>query len=806
MEYLKKIKRFWLRLNKPKKIFLGIIGSLLLLWLMMFIIIPRNLFSDPYSTLLYSADGELLGARIALDEQWRFPAENKVPQKISDCFTTYEDKRFYWHFGVDPIALTRAVKQNINAKGVVSGGSTITMQLARLARGNRNRNLYEKFIESCWALFFETKYSKKKILALYTSHAPFGGNVVGVETAAWRYFGRSAEDLSWAESATLAVLPNSPALIHPGRNRTQLKSKRDGLLKKLKNRAIIDEMEYELACMEPLPEAPLPLPNDAPHLLERLAQKYPGTKITAAVNASLQKRVQQIVDNYAKINASNHIYNMAALIADVESGEIIAYCGNVSFKSDEKYGNNVDIITAPRSTGSVLKPILYAGMLNDGLLLPKTLVADTPLNINGFTPQNYNKTFNGAVPAHRAIERSLNVPLVRMLSMYNTGRFMNLLKDFGVSTLTFSEDHYGASIILGGAEGTLWDLVGMYASMSRILNHYKTYNGKYNPNDIHSLSLQPIEEDKNPIKLVSDSRLADKSTLTAASIWFAFEAMSALNRPEEEAEWQQFTSMKKVAWKTGTSYGGRDAWAVGTTPKYTIGIWAGNSSGEGRPGLSGVGTAAPLLFDIFSILPSSGWFDIPYDEVEEMAICKKSGYKASAVCEQVDTLYMPSSGVDTEICPFHHQIHLSLDKKYRVNSSCESVDNMIAQSWFTLPPAQEYYYRNYNADYLPLPPMKAGCRSGESGLIDIIYPEHGAILYLPIGMEGDYEKFVFRAAHSREKSKIYWYIDSEYIGETEGNHSIACRANVGSHLLTLTDNWGNQRKILFEVVASSKKQ
>ena len=786
---------------------------LLSLWGIMFLLVPRVLFSVPYSTLLYSSEGNLLGARIAPDGQWRFPATDSLPEKFVTCLTTYEDRHFFYHPGIDVTAILRAAYLNVRHHRVVSGGSTLTMQLARIARGNKDRTVYEKSIEMCWALFLETTHSKKEILNLYASHAPFGGNVVGIETAAWRYFGRNASELSWAESATLAVLPNSPALIHPGRNRRQLKTKRDNLLFTLKERGIIDNTEYELSCMEPLPEAPVPLPDEAPHLLERLAALTPGTRITTSVHYSLQKQTQELVNRYALEYSSNHIHNLAAIIADVETGEVLAYAGNASFKADEKRGNQVDVITSPRSTGSILKPFLYAGMLHDGQILPSTLVSDVPLNINGFMPQNYNKTFNGAVPAHRAIERSLNVPLVRMLSQYNTGRFMTLLKALGMTTLRFSEEHYGASLILGGAEGTFWDLSGMYASLSRVLTHYRLYNGRYNPGDIHPLTALPYAggagtggsgkggsrtAPTGAIQSIADPRLTDKPLLSAASIWFTYEAMSALNRPEEEADWQQFESMKQIAWKTGTSYGGRDAWAIGTTPRYVVGVWVGNASGEGRPGLTGVGNAAPVLFDLFSLLPGGDWFDIPYDELEEVAICRSSGHKASQICDQVDSLYIPRSGINTPVCPYHQLIHLSADGRFRVNSSCESVDRMITRPWFVLPPSLEYYYRNYHIDYVPLPPIKPGCeQTKSSGQIELIYPEHNAVLYLPKGFSGKPEKFVFKAAHAREEATIYWHLDDTYLGETTGNHQIACRVSSGKHVLTLIDNWGNQRKILF---------
>lgn len=776
----------------------------LILWIcLMHLWIPKPLISKPYSTLLYTTEISgrevLLGARIASDGQWRFPSGSEVPEKFTVCLTQYEDKRFWYHPGIDPFALMRAVQLNLTQSRVVSGGSTLTMQLARIAQGNQSRTVGQKVIEMLWALYLECSYSKVEILRMYASNAPFGGNVVGIEAAAWRYFGREAKDLSWAEQATLAVLPNSPALIHPGRNRAELKQKRDKLLLRLYEKHILDKTEYELACMEALPEKPLPLPNEAPHLLERLAIEKQENRIHTTVDPTLQQQVQRLVNRYVADYRSNHIYNAAALVADVESGKILAYVGNVTDQNmTTGHGYQVDVITSPRSTGSVLKPFLYAAMLNDGFILPGTLIADTPLNINGFTPQNFNKTFYGAVPAHVAIERSLNVPLVRMLSQYNTGRFMSLLKRLGMTTLRFSEDHYGASLILGGAEGSLWDLSGMYASLARMLSHYRSYNGRYDRSDIHPLTTYPIEE-KKPIRSVTDIRLADESLLSYASLWFMFEAMSGLNRPEEEADWQQFSSMKQVAWKTGTSYGGRDAWAIGVTPRYVVGVWVGNATGEGRSGLTGVGYAAPILFDIYSLLPDVPWFDQPYDELEEVAVCRQSGHKASAICDEVDTVYIPRTGIATAVCPYHRIVHLSQDGQYRVNSSCESVSRMQERSWFVLPPAQAYYYKNYHVEYQALPPLKPGCEEDQSRQIAILYPEHQAVLYLPKGFSGEREKVVMRATHARSDATLYWHLDDVYLGETRQIHQMACLIEPGNHILTLLDEDGNRRSILFEV-------
>ncbi len=785
------------RYRRIKQIFF-IFNSLLAIWFLFYICTPKNLFPQPTSSLLYSAENELLCARIAPDGQWRFPETDTISSKFTACITTYEDKRFFYHPGIDLPAIARAMFLNIKHRKIMSGGSTLTMQTARMARGNRPRNLYEKAVEALWAISLECRFPKQKILSLYANHAPFGGNVIGIETAAWRYFGREASKLSWAENATLAVLPNAPALIHPGRNREKLLQKRNNLLLSLKKRGIIDETTFELSCLEPLPQAPHPLPNHAPHLLDRMLKESGTGKKQSTLQYKLQIRCQRIVNQYANEYKANHIHNIGALIADIETGEVISYIGNSTNDTSRIAASQVDIITSARSTGSILKPFLYAGMLHDGLLLPGTLIPDIPLNIDGFTPQNYNKTFYGAVPAHIAIERSLNVPLVRMLSKYNTSRFLSLLKKTGMTTLRFSEDHYGASLILGGAEGTLWDITGMYASLSRTLNHFRRYNGRYLPEDIHPLRLTHLPP-QEPVKSIKDKRLTDDPLYSAASIWHTFEAMSALSRPEEEADWQQFASMKKIAWKTGTSYGNRDAWAVGVTSKYAIGVWVGNATGEGRPQLTGVGYAAPVLFDLFSLLPASAWFDEPLDETIEAIICRKSGYRASEACEETDTIHIPVSGIKTELCPFHRFIHLSEDGKFRVNSSCERIDRMIKKSWFVLPPAQEYYYKSYHIDYRPLPPIKPGCDESQSSQIAIIYPEYNATLILPKGFGGEKNPVIFKAAHSRENATLYWHLNDIFLGETSGKHEISCLPDEGTYLLTVIDEQGNQRKTVFKV-------
>lgn len=753
------------------------------------------LFDAPYSRVLYASDGgELLGARVADDGQWRFPPTELLSPRYVKALIEFEDRRFRRHAGVSIPSLVRASIQNISQERVVSGASTITMQVIRLSRGNPPRTLSEKMFEMVAATRLEWSYTKDEILALYAAHAPFGGNIVGVEAAAWRYFGRSPAELSWAEAATLAVLPNSPALIHPGHSADALLSKRNRLLLKMLRSRTIDSTEYRLALDEPLPKAPAPLPRHAPQLVDRLPRSQ---SFTSTIDKALQIRVQQLVDNYGKnILIPNRIGNAAALVAEIETGRVIAYVGNLTpdgATTAASDGRSVDIITSRRSTGSLLKPLLYAAMIADGQIMPQTLVLDTPLNISGFTPSNYNRSFSGVVSARAAIEQSLNVPVVRMLSRYNTSRFLGLLRALGMTTLDHSADHYGATLILGGAEGTLWDMTGMYASLARALQSYSK-EGTYRDDDLRGLSLG----DAQPPRKIESNAL---SRMDPAALWYMFEAMSGVNRPEEEAAWQEFSSMKQVAWKTGTSYGNRDAWAVGLTPRYIVGVWVGNADGRGQAAMTGVGSAAPIMFDIFSMLPAAErWFDRPLGCMEPMAVCRRSGHRASQWCyaavdsgsaaDGVDTVDMPKAGLSTPLCPYHYPV---------------ATDRGVV-GWFVLPPAAEYFHRRRGGDYAAVPPSS---NMALGSPLELIYPEHEAVLYLPRGFDGD-EQFVFRAAHRGDTATIYWSIDDNYLGATRSDmpdgHRIGVSATAGVHILTVVDDAGNRRKIRFTVRSTTQAE
>jgi len=773
------LKWFWRR-----KYFFTLLFTInFLIWIFC---LPEQLFSEPTCTVLKDKTGAILGARIADDGQWRFPPSHSVPDKFERAIIEFEDRDFKSHSGISFKAFGRAIKQNISEGKVVSGGSTITMQTIRLSRKGRSRSYWEKLLEVYMSTRLEWRLTKGEILRLYASNAPMGGNVVGVEAASWRYFGRSAHELSWAEACLLAVLPNAPSLMHPGKNRAKLKAKRNRLLKRLHNQNVIDEVDYELALMESLPEKPPHLPQLAPHLLNRLiANGYKGKEVISTLDKNVQKHVLKTVDIHHKRLSENGIHNAAVLILDIENGTVVTYVGNVKNKNPE-HGGDVDVIKAPRSTGSILKPFLYAGLINEGAITPKMLIEDVPIVLSGYAPKNYNEKFDGAVPAERALSRSLNVPIVKMLKDYGVQKFHNQLNKMGMTTINRPSTDYGLSLILGGAEAKLWDLCGVYGNMGVILNQYAAGN-EFKPTGFSFVQNQSVKSQFN-------------YHIQPAAVWETFNAMLAVSRPDDDVNWQAFETSQKIAWKTGTSFGFRDAWAIGLSRKYVVGVWVGNADGEGRPGLVGVKAAAPLLFDVFDRLPKSDWYELPYDNMALAEICRQSGHRASSICETIDTTWIPSTALRSTICPYHQTVFFDHTGEYRVHSDCELVHNMTTATRLVLPPIIESYYKSKHPKFESLPPFRNDCDAEEDNPIALIYPKKQSSIYVPMTFDEEKGNTIFEASHREDNAVLYWHLDEYYLGETTGIHQQVCQPAEGNHELTVIDHTGRSITRKFKVI------
>jgi penicillin-binding protein 1C len=765
---------------------LFVLPAVLLLWCL----IPcGKLFDKPYSTVILDRQGQLLGAKVASDGQWRMQPSGPLPEKLERCLLEFEDRHFHDHWGIHVPSLVRAWQQNRRTGRVVSGGSTITMQLARMSDGNTERTYWRKLFEMLQAVRIELHFSKAEILSMYAANAPFGANVVGSEAAAWRWFGRSPQQLGWAENALLAVLPNAPSRIHPSKGRQALKAKRDRLLKRLLDNGTIDGMEYSLAIEEPLPERPIDLPRNAPHLLTTLAKgkAYGSTSVTT-IDGALQDRITTLADRYAPILKANEVHNAAVLVLDVNSGAVLAYVGNLG-SAGKGHAPEVDIVQASRSTGSLLKPFLYADMLQAGELMPDQLVADLPTHYDGFSPKNFEQRYDGAVPASQALARSLNIPAVRALRSHGIDRTLKILRAMGLERIDRSADHYGLSLMVGGAESSLWELISAYASIARIVLQY------------NSGSTQMIDPVHAAYLIVNDgSRSSDRQAppISAAAAYHTLQALQQLNRPGSEEGWQHFGS-EKIAWKTGTSFGHRDAWSIGVTDRYAVGVWTGNASGEGRPGLTGTLAAAPLMFEIFGILPDGAGFDPPYDEMKKIEVCRHSGYRASNDCELVDTIWTISTAIRTAPCPYHRTITVDADHRFRTRPS----SNSVSIPWFVLPPAMEHYYMRSHQAYRPLPPFETTAGPADDVVMEMIYPEAGSHIHIPVQLDGKHGSVVFQAAHRDPSARVHWDLDGRFIGTTTAPHDLPFDPPAGAHRLTLTDHDGHTVSTRFQVERSA---
>jgi penicillin-binding protein 1C len=432
-------------------------------------------------------------------------------------------------------------------------------------------------------------------------------------------------------------------------------------------------------------------------------------------------------------------------------------------------------------------------MLDEGELLPNTLIPDVPTQISGYKPENFSLTFDGAVPAHRALSRSLNIPAVLMLQDFGVSKFYDELQKFRLRDISKSADHYGLSLILGGAESNLWDLCRTYAGLSSTVNYFNANQAKYRLNEFAELNYE------NDFKTDFGKDSYQKNILGAGAIWLTYNAMEEVNRPEGDEAWKFYDSSLKIAWKTGTSFGNRDAWAIGTNSRYVVGVWVGNATGEGRPTLTGVSSAAPILFDVFNLLPRKKWFATPLNDLEEVEVCRLSGYLAKDDCPKIKQ-FVPLKGKTTAVCPYHKTVHLDKTEQFRVNSSCENVDNIVTKSWFVLPPVMEWYYKSKHIEYQLLPPFRGDCASTQGVAMDFIYPKRNSKIYLTKDFSSEVQPVVLKVAHPNPEMQLFWYVDNVYKGTTKTFHELAIEPASGFHYVTVVDEDGNEIRRKIEIV------
>jgi penicillin-binding protein 1C len=736
---------------------------------------------DDCSKILFSSQGELLRVWLNENEQYQFPKGEKISEKYKAAVLHFEDKRFNWHFGIDPIAIIRAVKQNAKAKKIESGASTITMQVARLKKPKK-RTFFAKLMEAHFALRMELWKSKDEIFAEYASVAPMGGNIVGAETACWRFFGHGSLEITWAEAALLALLPNRPSALNLEKEREKLLERRNSLLKSLAKAGYINTETLNSALQESLPKVNADWRFKTPHYAEAVLALFPKQNILhGTIDGKIQARLEGIAKNYGHRIREYSNVNISVLIAETKTGKIRGYFGSLDYYDSLSKGM-IDGVRARRSTGSIMKPFLYALAMERGPYTPESLIEDVPTWFRGFSPQNSDKSYSGILPLKEALTRSLNVPAVKILSDYGVEDFQLWLKNAGLDGLSRSSESYGLSLILGGGEASLQELVPLY---SMLMNEGKRTELKW---------LEDSIPDKN------------EQLLQSVTAYHIKEILTSVKRSDFEQYHLQFNNRIPVAWKTGTSYGSRDAWAIGVNEQWTIGVWAGNFAGGSVPNLSGSSTAAPLLFSLFNNLSDHKrklWREFPRDaNFEEVKICELSGYKAKPICPHRKNILLPVNRMQSRVCSFHKETIISRSTGFEVCSLCWNAED-------TLHIVEEHYSpavrnelrktgREPKAEALHNPRCLA---KKESAQFSIVYPENGAKLFLPSSDALSEMGFIAIAAHKQRDAELQWFLNGAFLGITKGEHKMAVTVGSGEHRIGVQDTLGIYLETRFRVRA-----
>jgi len=734
-------------------------------------LLPPPNETDDYSKVLFSSQGSILRVWLNKKEQYRLPPQNqKISEKYKIAVLYFEDKRFNKHFGIDPLAVARAIKQNLQAKTIKSGASTITMQLARLKNPGK-RTFLAKLKEAHLALRMEIWYSKDEIFIRYAGLVPFGGNIVGLQTASWRFFGHSAQTLTWSQAALLTLLPNRPSAINLEKERPRLLQRRNNLLKSLAKAGFMDAETLNSALQEPLPVKNAEWRFKTPHYAETAALFHPNeTVLRGTIDDNIQERLESIAINYGKKITEFSNVNISVLVVETKTGNIKGYLGSLDYYDSLSKGM-IDGVRARRSTGSVLKPFLYAIAIERGPYTPECLIEDIPTWYRGFSPQNADKKFSGMVPLKEALTNSLNVPAVRVLADYGVEEFHYWLETSGLRGLFRIPQDYGLSLILGGGEASLLELVPLYSMLM---------------NDGKRTELRWVESER---ATKNQERL-----LQAVTAYHIREILNDTPKPRAIP----------AAWKTGTSYGSRDAWAIGVNAQWTIGVWVGNFEGGSVNGLSGANTAAPLLFSLLDNLKDNKkelWKAFPKDaDFETAEICDLSGYKANDFCPDKKTIKLPLNRNQNSKCLFHKRTIISKNSGFAVCSLCWDADDTLSviEEYYT--PAVRAQLRKNGGEEKPEILHNPKCRAPKEAFpFSITYPENGARLFLP-GKDAINEMgFVALAAHTQRNTELQWFLNGTFLGITKDVHKMPISVGTGEYRLGVQDSRGRYAEIKFAV-------
>jgi penicillin-binding protein 1C len=739
--------------------------------------VPKAKLHRPSSSFIYSGDGRLLNCFISRDGFWRKPVKlaDISPLLIKSVIAT-EDRWFYYHPGFNPISLAAAAIDNIRAGKAVRGGSTITMQIARMIEP-KSRTVANKFIEILRAMQLELSYSKKELLEIYLNLVPYGGNIEGVGAASYLYFDKTPGKLTLSETAILTALPASPNDFRPDRGIENCQARRNKVLRFLNERKIILESDYEQALNEEIPARRVAPAVTAPHFCQSLTARYPDQpEIKTTIDFKIQITCEQLAANYHTLLTQKGIFNLSAVVIDNHRAELLAMIGSPDF-GDINHHGQVNGALAPRSPGSALKPFVYALGFDKGLISPALKVEDLAINYSGYIPANYDDEYHGAVAVNYALINSLNVPAVNLTSQLGLKEVYELFLRGGISTLNRKYFDYGLPIILGSCEVTLFDLAALYSTFAR--------DGKY-----------------MPVKLLkSDSGGSSISLFSPQTCYLITEILAELKRPDLPGSWEFTPDMPQVAWKTGTSYGRRDAWAIGYNPDYTIGVWAGNFSAEGSIAIVGADIAVPLMIDIFNQLSrdrEKKWFKIP-SGIEQRLVCAVSGQVAGENCrDKIVEHYIP--GISPAVqCTVHKKILVDQETGYQLCKNCSHGKKTVEKIIENWPPRLSAWLAARGIIGL-IPSHNPKCQGFFAGEAPVITsPENEAVYMLRANVPLEFQKILFEASTTADNQKLFWFLDGQLLTSCDRNGRIFYTPEKGEHRLICSDNYGRSSSILFKI-------
>lgn len=726
-----------------------------------------------WSVVVEDNKGVVVHAFLTPDEKWRMKTElDEISPQLQKAIVYKEDRYFYRHPGINPFAVARAAWNNLVAQKRTSGASTITMQVAR-ALEPKKRTWLAKSIEMFRALQLEWTYSKKEILQLYLNMVPYGGNIEGVKSASVLYFQKNPYQLSLAEITALSVIPNRPNSLVMGKHNERITEERNRWLLQFERDNLFSKAEIKDALDEPLNAVRHEAPKLIPHLSQKL--KTSGSAIIKThIDLNMQMKLEQLVSTYIQTLLAYQVRNAAAIVIDNSNGNVISYLGSADFNNTTD-GGQVNGAAAVRQPGSTLKPLIYALAIDAGLLTPKTIITDVSTNYNGYAPENYDRRFNGQVSMEYALDHSLNIPAVKTLAQLGKDQLIETLVHCNFERIKRDRQKLGLSLALGGCGTTLEELTAMFSAFAR--------EGIY----------------RKPSFYDADTGSAKVTMISPSATFMINQVLTKVNRPDFPLSWHSTEKMPKIAWKTGTSYGRRDAWSIGYNQRYTIGVWVGNFSGVSIPQLSGAEIATPLLFRLFNTVDydtEQNWFSMPAS-CSIRKVCAASGLPPGDHCEaQITDYFIPLISANLP-CQHVKEQAISANGMYSYCMACLPRTGYKKELYPMYESGLTRWMEENRISFKKIPPHNPECEQiFKDGAPMITSPKNLSSYLLE---NNNPEPLLLQCQAAPDVNRVFWYINDQYFKSALASEKVFFKPGEGPIRIACTDDKGRTRSIRIQV-------